>query len=66
MENLNLNINPGAMCKRRETMADGRRYIIYYTFEKNQPSGSESDAEQTTNPKSEIRNPKSEAGGENV
>jgi hypothetical protein len=23
----------GAMQKRRETMADGRRYIIYYTFE---------------------------------
>ena len=22
----------GAMHKRRETMADGRRYIIYYTF----------------------------------
>jgi hypothetical protein len=25
----------GAMQKRRETMADGRRYIIYYTFGEN-------------------------------
>ncbi len=25
----------GEMCKKREPMADGRRYIIYYTFEKN-------------------------------
>jgi hypothetical protein len=66
MENLKLNVNPGAMRKRRETMADGRRYIIYYTFEKNQPTDSESDAAQTTNPKSKIQNPKSEAGGENV
>ncbi|MDQ6786375.1 MAG: hypothetical protein M3033_06095 [Acidobacteriota bacterium] len=22
----------GEMCKRRETMPDGKRYIIYYTF----------------------------------
>ena len=29
----------GEMHKRRETMADGKRYIIYYTFsdEKNEP-----------------------------
>ena len=29
----------GEMQKRRETMADGKRYIIYYTFgdEKNEP-----------------------------
>ena len=26
--------NVGEMKKRREKMADGRRYIIYYTFEK--------------------------------
>jgi hypothetical protein len=25
--------NVGAMKKRRETMADGKRYIVYYTFE---------------------------------
>lgn len=25
----------GEMNKKRELMADGRRYIIYYTFEKN-------------------------------
>lgn len=24
----------GAMKKRRETMVDGKRYIVYYTFEK--------------------------------
>jgi hypothetical protein len=27
--------NIGEMRKRQEKMADGRRYIIYYTFEKN-------------------------------
>ncbi len=26
--------NVGEMSKRREKMADGRRYIIYYNFEK--------------------------------
>lgn len=25
--------NVGAMRKRRETMTDGKRYIVYYTFE---------------------------------
>lgn len=28
----NLETSVGEMHKRRETMADGRRYIIYYTF----------------------------------
>ncbi len=30
--------NLGAMRKSREPMADGRRYIIYYTFEKSAES----------------------------
>lgn len=29
-----LEITVGSMQKRREKMADGKRYIIYYTFEK--------------------------------
>ena len=29
----------GEMQKRRETMQDGRRYIIYYTFETNDELG---------------------------
>ncbi len=30
--------NVGALKKRRVVMADGRRYLIYYTFEKDQPA----------------------------
>jgi hypothetical protein len=64
----------GEMQKRRETMADGRRYIIYYTFEdagdqndsgfRIQDSGLEENP--TPDPKSKIQNPKSNAGLENV
>mgnify|MGYP000442152908 CR=1 FL=1 len=50
-----LKTSVGEMHKRRETMADGKRYIIYYTFGNDRDS--ESDSEQTTNPKSEIPNP---------
>ncbi|MEP6923391.1 MAG: hypothetical protein ABI954_02910 [Pyrinomonadaceae bacterium] len=31
-ENINQTENVGEMYKRREIMADGRRYLIYYTF----------------------------------
>ena len=30
--------NVGEMHKRREVMADGRRYIIYYTFDADEPA----------------------------
>jgi hypothetical protein len=39
----------GEMVKRREPMADGRRYIIYYTFEKHENESSE------IRPESEIK-----------
>ncbi len=34
----------GDMLKRREKMADERRYIIYYTFGKEAPSGKSSNS----------------------
>jgi hypothetical protein len=48
---------PGLMRKRCETMADGRRYIIYYTFEK----AEEPDADIVQNEMTE-----SAEAGENV
>jgi len=33
----------GEMHKRREKMADERRYIIYYTFERSENPGTETD-----------------------
>lgn len=54
----------GEMHKRRETMADGRRYIIYYTFGNSQSA--ELECEQTENPKSNIKDPKSGSEVENV
>jgi hypothetical protein len=40
-------ISVGEMHKRRETMADNRRYMVYYTFETKDESGTINDEETT-------------------
>ena len=37
------NLNVGEMQKRRVTMPDGKRYLIYYTFEKANSAETDSD-----------------------
>ena len=48
-ENVKQDSNGGEMKKRREKMADGKRYLIYYTFEVKV----ESEKEQTSEVKSD-------------
>jgi hypothetical protein len=39
-------IEAGEMHKRRETMPDGKRYIIYYTFENEERSRSDNEVSE--------------------
>lgn len=62
-ETKQLETTVGEMRKRRETMADGKRYIIYYTFEKQQKDFSGDDYSGV---RSELENQNSSEVSENV
>ena len=59
-ETKQLETNVGDIQKRREQMADGRRYIIYYTFGKDSPTG------KSQNDQLEQENQKQNEVNENV
>lgn len=47
-------INIGEMHGRREKMADGRRYIIYYTFEGDEKSRTDAPADDAKTEKKDV------------